>query len=126
MSRCNTYYSTLYKRKQNISERFSTYDADAGAGYGIIDASSRLKGSNSISGNRETKDEMFLEQTFSPKDAPYCPNDLVWATEDGELRTLIKQRLEGGLLTFTKGFLLMKRPIFLVIRLMMLKWLSRI
>lgn len=81
---------------------FSTYDTDAGAGYGIMDASGRLKGSNSIAGNKETKDEMFLEQTFSPKDAPYCPNDLVWATEDGELRTLIKQRLEGGLLTFTK------------------------
>ena len=45
---------------------------------------------------------MFMTQTFSPYKAPYCPKDLVWTKKDPELLSLIKQRMEGGLLDFTK------------------------
>ena len=45
---------------------------------------------------------MFLEQNFTPKKYPYCPEDLLWTLNDPEVQTFIHQRLEGSLLSFTK------------------------
>lgn len=80
----------------------ASYNVDMAGGYKMMNASGGHGGRNAMSENRENKDEMFLTQTFSPKKAPYCPDDLVWAKEDPELQTFIRQRLDGGLLEFTK------------------------
>lgn len=71
-------------------------------GYKIIDGSLAYSGKDRMLGNRENKNEMFLEQTFSPKKYPYCPDNLLWTLNDPEIQTFIHQRLEGGLLSFTK------------------------
>ena len=77
-------------------------DFSISGGYKVINASGGISGKRSMLGNSESRDEMQLNQFFSPQKAPYCPDDLLWAKEDPELRTLIQQRLEGGLLEFSK------------------------
>ena len=74
----------------------------AEGGYKIISGSGGVKNQTNASADNETRDEMFMTQTFSPYKAPYCPKDLVWTKKDPELLSLIKQRMEGGLLDFTK------------------------
>lgn len=74
----------------------------AEGGYKIISGSGGVKNQTNASTDSETRDEMFMTQTFSPYKAPYCPKDLVWTKKDPELLSLIKQRMEGGLLDFTK------------------------
>lgn len=83
-------------------EIITSSDFDVEGGYKVVSASGGFHGKASMTGNRENRDEMQLNQSFSPQKAPYCPDDLLWAKEDPELRTLIQQRLEGGLLEFTK------------------------
>lgn len=83
-------------------EIITSSDFDVEGGYKVVSASGGFHGKATMSGKRESRDEMQLNQSFSPKKAPYCPDDLLWAKEDPELRTLIQQRLEGGLLEFTK------------------------
>lgn len=83
-------------------EIITSSDFDVEGGYKVVSASGGFHGKSAMSGNRENRDEMQLNQSFSPQKAPYCPDDLLWAKEDPELRTLIQQRLEGGLLEFTK------------------------
>ena len=74
----------------------------AEGGYKIVSGSGGVKNQSNASADSETRDEMFMTQTFSPYKAPYCPKDLVWTKKDPELLSLIKQRMEGGLLDFTK------------------------
>lgn len=83
-------------------EIITSSDVNAEGGYKVINASAGLSGKGRSSENRDSRNEMQLNQSFSPQKAPYCPNDLLWAKEDLELRTLIQQRFEGGLLEFTK------------------------
>lgn len=83
-------------------DTFTSSDIRAEGGYKIMSASGEISGRSSRAESRENRDEMLLEQTFVPQKAPYCPDDLLWAKQDPELRTLIRQRLEGGLLEFTK------------------------
>ena len=50
----------------------------AEGGYKIISGSGGVKNQTNASADSETRDEMFMTQTFSPYKAPYCPKDLVW------------------------------------------------
>lgn len=90
------------KGKKISQDILTSYDANIEGGYKIVNGSAGISGKNTRHEKRENRDEMLLNQTFSPQKAPYCPDDLVWTKEDPELRTLIQQRLEGGLLEFTK------------------------
>lgn len=83
-------------------EIITSSDFDVEGGYKVVSTSGGFHGKVAMSGNTENRNEMQLNQSFSPQKASYCLNDLLWAKEDPELRTLIQQRLEGGLLEFTK------------------------
>ena len=61
-----------------------------------------VRGDNSFGKHTSRNNEMSIHQSFNPIGKPYCPNDLIWAKKDPELQTLIRQRLEGGLLSFSK------------------------
>lgn len=84
------------------SNIMTSYEINAEGGYKVMSGSGGFKGQSGTSSDNETRNEMFMTQTFSPYKAPYCPKDLVWTKNDPELLSLIKQRLEGGLLDFTK------------------------
>lgn len=80
----------------------SAYSANGQTGVKFVNVSGERGSRFAQSQNRENRDEMQLTQTFSPRKAPYCPDDLLWTLNDPELQSLIRQRLEGGLLNFTK------------------------
>lgn len=80
----------------------SSYDVHVEGGCKLVNGSFTSSGKNSCLSDNSSKNEMFLEQTFSPKRYPYCPDDLIWALNDPELHTFIRQRLEGGLLSLSK------------------------
>lgn len=83
-------------------DTFASTDIQAEGGYKVMGASGGISSRSLRAEKRENRDEMWLEQTFVPQKAPYCPDDLLWTKQDPELHTLIHQRLEGGLLEFTK------------------------
>ena len=83
-------------------EIITSSDFNVEGSYKVINASGGFQGKTAMTENSENRNEMQLNQSFSPQKAPYCPDDLLWAKEDPELRTLIQQRLEGGLLEFSK------------------------
>ena len=86
-----------------VSSNVMTSSAvSAEGGYKTISGTGGVKNQSRASADSETRDEMFMTQTFSPQKAPYCPKDLIWTKADSELQTLIKQRLEGSLLEFSK------------------------
>lgn len=86
-----------------VSEAYNgSLDAGFDASFKGRSASGAFSANNSMRSDKVRKDEMSLTQTFSPTKAPYCPDDLLWAAQDPEMQTFIKQRLEGGLLKFTK------------------------
>lgn len=75
---------------------------NAEGGLNVMSASGGINNQAYESADSTTRDEMFMTQTFAPYKAPYCPKDLIWTKNDPELLSLIKQRMEGGLLNFTK------------------------
>ena len=98
-----TQITTRCLKGSKISQDIVTnYNLGIDGEYKVINASGNYEGKRSYSENKENRDEMFLTQTFAPQKAPYCPDDLLWAKDDPELQTFIRQRLEGGLLEFTK------------------------
>lgn len=80
----------------------SSYEIDGQANYKIASVSGGMNRKMSSQESQSRKDEMSLTQTFTPTKKPYCPDDLLWAKQDPEIQTFIKQRLNGGLQTFTK------------------------
>ncbi len=80
----------------------SAYSASGQTGVKFVNVSGERGSRYAQSQSRENRDEMQLTQTFSPRKAPYCPDDLLWSLNDPELQGLIRQRLEGGMLNFTK------------------------
>ena len=84
------------------SNVMTSYEVNAEGGYKVVSGSGGIKGRSGTVSDSESKNEMFMTQNFSPYKAPYCPKDLVWTKNDPELLSLIKQRMEGGLLDFTK------------------------
>ena len=98
-----TEITTRSIKGHRVNESFNaSVSMEGEAGYKILGVSGSQNKSTSGNQNTESRNEMSLTQSFSPTKAPYCPDDLLWATKDPEIQTFIKQRLEGGLLTFTK------------------------
>ena len=80
----------------------TSYDFDLEGGYKVINGAASFSRRGNENANRIERTEMFLEQNFTPKKYPYCPEDLLWTLNDPEVQTFIHQRLEGSLLSFTK------------------------
>lgn len=98
-----TEITTRCLKGKTVSREITTLkDMSAEGNYRVFNASGAFKGQNRFAEDSETKNAMELTQTFSPTKIPYCPNDLLWTMNDPELQTLIHQRLEGGLLKFSK------------------------
>lgn len=86
-----------------VSESFSAnQNVDGKAGIGIYDVEGGCGNSQTENVMQESRNEMSLTQSFDPTQFPYCPDDLLWTTQDPDLQTLIKQRMSGGMLTFSK------------------------
>ena len=59
-------------------------------------------GRNTTNQNSYTsKDGMEMVQTYLPTKQPYCPDDLVWLDSENSWQALVKQRLNGNILSYS-------------------------
>lgn len=66
----------------------------------LIDANGQYNRSGHESINIQSNKEVNLKQCFSPNQKPYCPKGLIWYDYDSEWSLLVKQRLEGGIISY--------------------------
>lgn len=98
-----TKITTRVIKGSKISESvMNNSNFDASIDYKVFSGNGSFSGKSSSNNNSANRNEMSLTQTFSPQKYPYCPDDLLWVNNDAELQNLVKQRLEGGMLNFTK------------------------
>ena len=81
-----------FNSTQNISGGYSNPFVEMNGGYSQ---------NNSGKSNYSQKVGVDMVQTFAPTKYPYQPDDLVWLATDSSWKQLIKQRLEGGMLSYT-------------------------
>lgn len=98
-----TKITTRVIKGNKISESLmNNRNFDASIDYKVFSGNGSFSGKSYSNNDTANRNEMFLTQTFSPQKYPYCPDDLLWVNNDAELQNLVKQRLEGGMLNFTK------------------------
>lgn len=54
-----------------------------------------------VQNSYSSKDGMELVQTYLPTKQPYCPDDLVWLDSEASWQALVKQRLNGNILSYS-------------------------
>lgn len=74
--------------------------ASLGAGVKVNEGSVDYSGSASTSLASDSRHTMDVTQRFNPIDKPFCPEGLTWFASDEEWNTLVKQRLNGNLLSY--------------------------
>ena len=61
-----------------------------------------MEASNSETNTRSSKDGVELVQRYSPIKKPFCPDGLIWYNSDPTWQTLVKQRLNGNILSYVE------------------------
>lgn len=87
----------------DISKGISkTINASLGGSKKILEAS--LEGNASSKAAERTKktDGEDIIQQFHPSKYPFCPNDLIWLDSDSTWKSMIKQRLNGDIRTYSE------------------------
>lgn len=54
-----------------------------------------------VQNSYSSKDGMEMVQTYLPTKQPYCPDDLVWLYSETSWQALVKQRLNGNILSYS-------------------------
>lgn len=54
-----------------------------------------------VQNSYSSKDGMEMVQTYLPTKQPYCPDDLVWLDSEASWQALVKQRLNGNILSYS-------------------------
>ena len=54
-----------------------------------------------VQNSYSSKDGMEMVQTYFPTKQPYCPDDLVWLDSETSWQALVKQRLNGNILSYS-------------------------
>ena len=85
-----------------VSESFnSAQNINGGFSNPFVNMNGEYAQTNSGKSNQSHRVGVDMIQTFAPTKYPYQPNDLVWLATDSSWKQLIKQRLEGGMLSYT-------------------------
>lgn len=85
-----------------VSESFnSTQNINGGFSNPFVEMNGEHFRNNSGKSNHSQRVGVDMIQTFAPTKYPYQPEDLVWLPTDSSWKQLIKQRLEGGMLSYT-------------------------
>lgn len=74
--------------------------ANLGVGVKVNEGSIEYSGSASTSLASDSRHSMDVVQMFNPVNRPFCPEGLTWFASDEEWNTLVKQRLNGNLLSY--------------------------
>ena len=92
-----------YLSGEKISTNYLSDIEKAGnVGYKSIKANRETHKSNDISKDVEKDKALHLSHVFSPQKYPFCPDGLFWMDVEEKWKYLVKQRLEGGLLSFNE------------------------
>lgn len=54
-----------------------------------------------VQNSYSSKDGMEMVQTYLPTKQPYCPDDLIWLDSEASWQALVKQRLNGNILSYS-------------------------
>lgn len=85
-----------------ISESFNfSQNVNGGFSNPFVEMNGEYTRNNSGNANHSQRIGVDMTQTFAPSKYPYQPEDLVWLATDSSWKQLIKQRLEGGMLSYT-------------------------
>lgn len=85
-----------------VSESFnSSQNINGGFSNPFVEMNGEYSRNNSGKSNHSQRVGVDMIQTFAPTKYPYQPEDLVWLATDSSWKQLIKQRLEGGMLSYT-------------------------
>lgn len=72
------------------------------AGRKFLNVGGSLGVSGSESNTYSSKDGVELVQRYSPIKKPFCPEGMVWYDSDPTWQTLVKQRLNGNILSYVE------------------------
>lgn len=72
------------------------------AGRKFLNVGGRLGVSGSETNTYSSKDGVELVQCYSPIMKPFCPEGMVWYDSDPTWQTLVKQRLNGNILSYVE------------------------
>lgn len=72
------------------------------AGRKFLNVGGSLSVSGSESNTYSSKDGVELVQRYSPIKKPFCPEGMVWYDSDPTWQTLVKQRLNGNILSYVE------------------------
>ena len=56
---------------------------------------------STVQNSYSSKDGMEMVQTYLPTKQPYCPGDLIWLDSEASWQALVKQRLNGNILSYS-------------------------
>lgn len=72
------------------------------AGRKFLNVGGSLGVSGSETNTYSSKDGVELVQCYSPIKKPFCPEEMVWYDSDPTWQTLVKQRLNGNILSYVE------------------------
>lgn len=80
----------------------SSVERSGEAGRKFLNAGGSLGVSGSETNAYSSKDGVELVQRYSPIKKPFCPEGMVWYDSDPTWQTLVKQRLNGNILSYVE------------------------
>ena len=80
----------------------SSEERSGEAGRKFLNVGGSLGVSGSETNTYSSKDGVELVQRYSPIKKPFCPEEMVWYDSDPTWQTLVKQRLNGNILSYVE------------------------
>jgi len=80
----------------------SSFERSGEVGRKFLNAGGSLGSSISEADTYSSKDGIELVQRYSPIKKPFCPEGMVWYDSDSTWQTLVKQRLNGNILSYVE------------------------
>lgn len=80
----------------------SSVECSGEAGRKFLNVGGSLGVSGSETNTFSSKDGVELVQHYSPIKKPFCPEEMVWYDSDPTWKTLVKQRLNGNILSYVE------------------------
>lgn len=76
-------------------------DVSGELGVKAVNVGGSFGRNTAVQNSYSSKDGMEMVQTYLPTKQPYCPDDLVWLDSETSWQALVKQRLNGNILSYS-------------------------
>lgn len=105
LAQCLGAVEIKFKRVKGLdvsNSEASSVERSGEAGRKFLNAGGSLGVSGSETNTYSSKDGVELVQRYSPIKKPFCPEGMVWYDSDPTWQTLVKQRLNGNILSYVE------------------------